>query len=148
MSDTDRNLESYQLIDLKRLRRNKCTIFYRLFILCMCCFLIDERRLSVELISIDCLAHYRPIYTRGVTQDKRPYIMRGQWRPRSDCAFAQSDLGLHCPRSHHGLHTTLTESLDTVDYIDIDEQRQSWCACWSRASLLAYGIRALFLSWA
>ena len=21
----------------------------------------------------------------------------GQWRPRSDCAFAQSDLGLHCP---------------------------------------------------
>ena len=23
--------------------------------------------------------------------------MHGQWRPRSDCAFAQSDQGLHCP---------------------------------------------------
>ena len=29
----------------------------------------------------------------------------GQQRPRSDCAFAQSDQGLHCP---------LTESLDTT----------------------------------
>ena len=31
----------------------------------------------------------------------------GQWRPRSDCASAQSDLGLCCP---------LTESVYTVEY--------------------------------
>ena len=33
----------------------------------------------------------------------------GQPRPRSACASAQSDQGLHCP---------LTESLDTIDCIN------------------------------
>ena len=35
-----------------------------------------------------------------------------QRRPRSDCAFAQSDQGLHCPQ---------TESLDTTEYFTGDQ---------------------------
>ena len=42
--------------------------------------------------------------------------MWGQWRPRSDCADAQSDQGLHCP---------LTESLDTTECMN-GEQRHGW----------------------
>ena len=40
----------------------------------------------------------------------------GQWRPRSDCASAQSDLGLHCP---------LTESLTTIECMNT-ELRLRW----------------------
>ena len=41
----------------------------------------------------------------------------GQQRPRSDCASAQSDLGLYCP---------LTESLDTTECMN-GQQRPGWC---------------------
>ena len=40
----------------------------------------------------------------------------GQRRPRSDCAFAQSDQGLRCPQ---------TECLDTTELIN-GEQRPEW----------------------
>ena len=40
--------------------------------------------------------------------EKGPYIICGQCGPRSACADAQTDLGLHCP---------LTESLATVVYV-------------------------------
>ena len=40
----------------------------------------------------------------------------GQWWPRSACAFAQSDQGLHCP---------LTESLDITECMNW-EQRPGW----------------------
>ena len=43
-------------------------------------------------------------------------IIRGQRRHRSDSADAQSDQSLHCP---------LTESLDTMDCINL-EQRPGW----------------------
>ena len=42
--------------------------------------------------------------------------MCGQRRPRSACASAQSDQGLHCP---------LTESLDTIECMN-GEQKPGW----------------------
>ena len=39
---------------------------------------------------------------------KGPYAIYGQCRPRSACAFAQADQGLHCP---------LTKSMDTIVYV-------------------------------
>ena len=47
-------------------------------------------------------------------QEKDPYVICGQRRPRSACAFAQADQGLRCP---------LTESMDTIIYFD--EQKMS-----------------------
>ena len=44
----------------------------------------------------------------------------GQRRPRSACAFAQSDRALHCP---------LTEPLDTTEYTDGAIARMILCAC-------------------
>ena len=40
---------------------------------------------------------------------KGPYALCGQRKPRSACAKAQADQGLRCP---------LTESMDTVVYVD------------------------------
>ena len=48
----------------------------------------------------------------GHAMRKRVSGICGQRRPRSACAFAQSDQGLHCP---------LTESLDTMECMN-DEQ--------------------------
>ena len=52
------------------------------------------------------------------THEKGPYVICGQRRPRSACAYAQTDLGLHC---------LLTEGMDTVVYVD--EQRMSRSDC-------------------
>ena len=44
------------------------------------------------------------------------WVIRRQWRPRSDCADAQSD---------QGLHWLLTEPLDTIECLN-GEQRPGW----------------------
>ena len=49
---------------------------------------------------------------------KDPYTIYGQLRPRSACASAQADHGLHCP---------LTESVDTV--VSVDEKRMLRSDC-------------------
>ena len=46
--------------------------------------------------------------------------MRGQRRPRSDFANAQSDQGLRCPH---------TESLDTIECFNRTNARMRLCAC-------------------
>ena len=50
----------------------------------------------------------------NTTHENGTYTICGQCRPRSACAIAQADLGLRCP---------LTESMDTIVYVD--EQRVS-----------------------
>ena len=50
--------------------------------------------------------------------EKGLYAICGQRRPRSACAYAQADQGLHCP---------LTESMDTV--VHDDEQRMLRSDC-------------------
>ena len=49
---------------------------------------------------------------------KEPFVICGQRRTRAACAFAQAGLVLRCP---------LTESMDTVVYVD--EQRMSRSDC-------------------
>ena len=59
-----------------------------------------------------------PFAYDALMHEKGPYAVCGQCRPRSACANAQADKSLHCP---------LTESMDTVVYVD--EQRMSRSDC-------------------
>ena len=52
------------------------------------------------------------------THEKGPYAICGQRRPRSACANAQADQGLRCP---------LTESVDTVVYVDELRLLKAYC---------------------
>ena len=59
--------------------------------------------------------HFKPndyaldVYYFGRNMVKRVFGICGQRRPRSACASAQSDQGLHCP---------LTELSDTIDCVN------------------------------
>ena len=66
----------------------------------------------------------------------------GQRRPRSDCAFAQSDLGLHSP---------LTESVNTKECMNehtlrMRRMRLSACTGWSEFVHFAH-VRGQFFAW-
>ena len=56
--------------------------------------------------------------TRKICNWHEHYAINGQRRPRSACAYAQADRGLHCP---------LTELIDKVVYVD--EERMSRPDC-------------------
>ena len=61
----------------------------------------------------------------------------GQWRPRSACASAQSDLGLHClstqpvsAQSDQGLYWSLKQSLNTIKCMNGEQRPERYlCAC-------------------
>ena len=56
----------------------------------------------------------------------------GQRRPRSDCTFAQSDQGLHCP------HTKSTDTVKCIDSIATSLIRLFGFAAWSESLPFAY----------
>ena len=66
------------------------------------------RLILVSLIYIWCAMH-----------EKGPCSSCRQWRPLSACVFAQADQGLQCQ---------LTESMDTVVYMDEQRMPKSDCA--------------------
>ena len=69
------------------------------------------------------LGHLFSYMTSNVWKD--PYAVCGQCRTKSACTFTQADMGFRCP---------LTESMDTVIYID--EQRMPTSDCtYSHADL-------------
>ena len=62
------------------------------------------------------------------TMQKRSLGICGQRKPRSACASAQSDQGLHCP---------LTESLDTTECMN-GEQGTGWYFAHAQDDLSAH----------
>ena len=100
---------------------------------CFICFFCDGYKTSHRtscsfyFVSLESFGQFRCMYaalqTNAVIIDaqrtqKGPYAICGQRRPWSACTLAQADLGLRC---------SLTESLDTVVYVD--EQRVSVLDC-------------------
>ena len=83
---------------------------------------------------------------RHATWERGHFHLWGQRRPRSVCSFAQSDRGIPCP---------LTESTDSEECIHEQRRYRSdctdtliricWNAGWSVPTLIAYGVRVIFL---
>ena len=65
-----------------------------------------------------CLAFQYKKIIQCATHEKDPYVICGQRRPWSACAYAQADQGPCCPH---------TESMDMVAYVDEQQMLRSDC---------------------
>ena len=62
----------------------------------------------------------------------------GQWRPRSDCASAQSDQGLHCP---------LPESLDSTECTNEEQRLNDTAHAQDDLNLPLFRVRRYCFAW-
>ena len=71
---------------------------------------------ALDMTPLGWLGRKTSAQTNTAPCEKVSFGICGPWRPRSSCASAQSDQGLHCP---------LIESLDATECINRD-QRLGW----------------------